>query len=561
MIIASDTLNAGEAVVNGDSITCCGKPTEVEAIEKGFAWLDRHFTVETNPSAAGNLIGRDFPFQLYYLYGLERVGRLSGRRFIGGHDWYRAGTVELLKRQDKLQGFWKGVGPGESEARIGTAMALLFLSKGRRPVLIARLQHGEGADWNHHRSAMQNLTRDVEQRWQKAMTWQSVDIRAAAPEDLLQAPVLFLSGSQALSFTAEQKQNLKTYVNEGGFIFAEATCGSAEFDRSFRELMKELFPDSSLQPLAVDHPIWYAEGRVDPLKYPLEGVNACCRTSVVYSKENLSCYWELNRPRTMAGFPEKVKAKINEVSIVGANVLAYATNRELKDKLELPSISVAEAALPDRRTTLVVAKINHSGGADDAPNALPNLLKHFQQETTSSASPKAPLLAAGDAGLMQHPIAFMQGRRTFRLSVAERKAIAEYIDRGGFFFADAICGSSAFARSFREEMAAVFPDHPLERIPPEHALFTQQYRGHKIEQVEIRDPQSVAGAEAGLSASLRQVKPFLEGIKIDGRYVVIFSPYDMSCALENSTSAQCEGYTKADAYRIGVNVLLYALQE
>jgi hypothetical protein len=95
---------------------------------------------------------------------------------------------------------------------------------------------------------------------------------------------------------------LKTYVNEGGFIFAEATCGSAEFDRSFRALMKEMFPDSSLQPLPIDHPIWYAEGRVDPLKYPLEGVNACCRTSVVYSKESLSCYWELNRARAMTSF-------------------------------------------------------------------------------------------------------------------------------------------------------------------------------------------------------------------------------------------------------------------
>jgi hypothetical protein len=252
---------------------------------------------------------------------------------------------------------------------------------------------------------------------------------------------------------------------------------------------------------------------------------------------------------------------VNDVGIVGANVLANATNRELKDKLELPTISVAAATPLDRRTTLVVAKINHSGGADDAPNALPNLLKHFQEETTSDASPKTPLLAAGDASLMLHPIAFMQGRRTFRLSVAEWKALAEYIDRGGFFFADAICGSAPFARSFREEMAAVFPDYPLERIPPEHPLFSEQYRGHKIEQVEVRDPQAVAGGEAGLTASLRQVKPLLEGIKIDGRYVVIFSPYDMSCALENSTSAQCEGYTKGDAYRIGVNVLLYALQE
>jgi Domain of unknown function (DUF4159) len=56
-----------------------------------------------------------------------------------------------------------------------------------------------------------------------------------------------------------------------------------------------------------------------------------------------------------------------------------------------------------------------------------------------------------------------------------------------------------------------------------------------------------------------QIAPLLEGIEIDGRYVVVFSPYDLSCALENSNSTECEGYTPTDARRIGINILLYAL--
>jgi len=564
MIIASDTLNTGEAVVTGDSVRCCGEQDELGSIAKGFGWLDRNFRVDSNPSPLSRLVGENTAFPLYYLYALERVGRLSGRRYIGGNDWYRAGAAELIKRQDKVSGFWQGIGPGESEKRIGTALALLFLAKGRRPVVIARLEHGEGEDWNHHRAAMQNLTRDVERRWQQDMTWQTVDVRAAAPEELLQAPVLFLSGSQPLDFTAEQKENLKTYVNEGGFIFAEAACGSRDFDASFRALMKELFPDSSLRALPPDHPVWYAEQRValNALSEgtPLFGVDACCRTSVVYSPRNLSCYWELNRQRAAEAYPAKVQAEIDAIAAIGANVLAYATNRELRDKLEVPTISLADAQNLPRRTTIVVAKINHSGGADDAPNAWSNLLRHYKSQSAASVSPKSPLLAAGDPQLMQHPIAFMHGRRSFRFSVAERKALAEYVERGGFIFADAICGTDAFARSFREEMAAVFPDHPLERIPPEHPIFTDRYRGHAIETTEIRDPQAAGGNE-GLTAAIRKVKPLLEGIQIDGRYVVVFSPYDLSCALENSTSAECEGYTRTDAYRVGMNVLLYALQE
>ena len=39
---------------------------------------------------------------LYYLYGVERVGRLTGRRFIGGHDWYREGADYLVRQQGNI---------------------------------------------------------------------------------------------------------------------------------------------------------------------------------------------------------------------------------------------------------------------------------------------------------------------------------------------------------------------------------------------------------------------------------------------------------------------------
>ena len=40
-----------------------------------------------------------------------------------------------------------------------------------------------------------------------------------------------------------------------------------------------------------------------------------------------------------------------------------------------------------------------------------------------------------------------------------------------------------------------------------------------------------------------------------------FSPYDLSCALEKENSPDCPGYTREDAARIGLNVVLYSLQE
>ena len=44
----------------------------------------------------------------YSLYGLERTGRLSGKRFLGDHDWYREGCDYLVRTQNKEEGSWPG---------------------------------------------------------------------------------------------------------------------------------------------------------------------------------------------------------------------------------------------------------------------------------------------------------------------------------------------------------------------------------------------------------------------------------------------------------------------
>ena len=251
----------------------------------------------------------------------------------------------LVRQQDQLSGFWQGTGTAEEDPLIATSFALLFLSKGRRPVVMAQLQHGYSDDWNRHRHGVHNLTRHIEPLWRQKLTWQTVDAHAATVEDLLETPVLFLSGRDALDLSPEQKRNLKQYIEQGGFLFAEACCGGEPFDRSFRQLMKELFPDSPLRLLPPDHAIWYAEEKVPPNRMrPLYGVDACCRTSVVYCPQDLSCHWELSRGERETGYPPGGEGGNPHACLtIGANVLAYATNRQLKDKLERPHLTTRGA--------------------------------------------------------------------------------------------------------------------------------------------------------------------------------------------------------------------------
>ena len=78
----------------------------------------------------------------------------------------------------------------------------------------------------------------------------------------------------------------------------------------------------------------------DP-EFWLWGLDACCRTSVVYCPRSLSCYWELAHPYREAEYPKEVKEQIEQVARIGSNVLAYATSRELKEKLDRPQIIVS----------------------------------------------------------------------------------------------------------------------------------------------------------------------------------------------------------------------------
>ena len=254
VVIALGQLSAGDARVVDGQVECCGPQADNDVASRGLAWLGKHFSVSYNP---GPRAQRNATFSqswhLYYLYALERVGRMTGNRFIGDHDWYREGAEELINRQNAVEGFWQGVGI-ERNRDISTALGLLFLSKGRRPILMAKYDKDPQGDWNRHRSDIAHLTRIVEQGWKQDLTWQTVRGSAATLDDLLQAPVIYLCGRDSLQLTAAQKEVLRQYVEHGGFIFAESYCGGEGFDRDFRRFVADVFPESPLRLLPPDHP-------------------------------------------------------------------------------------------------------------------------------------------------------------------------------------------------------------------------------------------------------------------------------------------------------------------
>jgi hypothetical protein len=265
-------------------------------------------------------------------------------------------------------------------------------------------------------------------------------------------------------------------------------------------------------------------------------------------------------------FSPKIRAEIAGAKSIGINVLAYATNRELKSKEENFGLKFDEFKHnTSDRSVLYLAKLRHPGGCDAAPGALAGMLRAIEREEgIKTAAPAEPLPITSQA-LFDHSLVFMHGRSAFHFTPAEREQLRKYLsdERGGTLFADAVCANKAFADSFRREMQEILPQSKLEPIPPDDKIFsdaTDAYGGFDLSNVARREPQARGDGDRA-EARIRRGPPELEGIKIgsDGRYAVIFSKYDLSCALEKHDSIECEGYIRTDAEKIAINVLLYSL--
>ena len=595
LIIVSGKNDQGAAFVKGEDIYCCQDLDAVSEtrLRRGFNWLEKNFRVDTNPGGGGQYL-------YYYLYGVERVGRMTGQRFIGQHDWYREGTKFLIRGKEGQSVVWRG--GGVEDELVSTSFALLFLSRGRRPILMSKIQYGEGnsENWNAHPQDVNHLTQFVEKRWKMDLTWQTMNWETASAEDLLQSPVLYICGDKnPLPRDRDRAEKvvlkLREYLENGGFIFAEAYGDDNGFDGGFREMMSRVLPEEGyeLQLLEHDHPVWDAEIPVKPDQTrSLEGINYGCRTSVIYSspslkrtklasfdedmdvfhlvaqkpfsvsrfKPSLSCLWEIaqlvDRGDT---YPLAVKEQIDTALAIGCNILAYATQRELKTKLERESeVHIAKIDQVQTRGVISVGLLEHGGGSNCAPRAIPRLMETAVQKFGAPVSVKVDKLRLSDPELAKYSVICMHGRNAFRFTEEERVILRRYLDRGGFLFVNSICASVSFTKSFEEEIAKMFPDEPFAAIPLDDMLYGNSYGGYVIDKVAIKMPERVPGQR--ISTVKRTVEPELKGIRLEGRFCVVFSPYDISCALEKVNSLECRGYYPEDALKLGINILLYSLE-
>ena len=568
----------------------CGGYAENSPVTKGMNWIGANFNFEQGKS------------YFYNVYGIERLGRLSGQRFVGTHDWYREGCEYLIRLQPPDGGgaIKSKVGGIDGADIVSTAFALLFLSKGRTPVLISKFAWGEFRDrtngtfeelslgpkgavnWNRKHNDTRHVVEYCSRELFKGapLSWQVYDVRRqdlTTPDRvlnevgvLLQSPLLYMNGHGRISLTGAQEQLLQKYVEEGGFILAEACCGDEQFATSFRALMKKLFPNNDLRRLPENHAIWNAHA-VDPgFKdfAALEGLERGCRTVVVFSPFPLAGYWEEHRFMPETGKPARKPgdpAYRGELAYkLAGNIVAYATGLELpKPKLSFTKLFDPNAADKGAtRSYFQVAQLKMTGEATPAPAAMRNLMGHVRDTARLEVRLNTQDISPGDPELFKFKFMYLHGRKKLDLPEQGIEDIQSNCQTGGLLFADAGCNGfeawKEFDKSFRELCKKMFPDAPLQLIPADDPLLSAKMNGGSpVASVRCRREKADG---SGPEAEMRTVAPYLEGIKIDGRWVVIYSKYDVGCALEGHKASDCLGHDRDSALKLASAVVLYSLK-
>ncbi len=502
----------------------CGVYPDVRPIQGGLNWMSRSFSVAANP-------GRN-AWHFYYLYALERVGVILAQRYFGWHDWYREGAAYLVLNPANRM----FVSSGNEWPFLRKCFGLLFLAKGNAPIVIHKASWA--GRWNANRYDARFLVQFTGDELGRGLDWQIVPL--SAPLDrLMSAPILYLSGSSIAAWDDEERARFRQYTEAGGVVLVEAEGGDRAFDDSFRKMMAQLYPEDELAPLGDDHPIYSVYFNVPAgERPPLEAIKGPCWISVLYAPKGLSCPWDV------ADF-DHVNFKL------GMNIIAYVTGlQRLQGKLEKPEFSRPpeddEAVL--RRGAFTVGQVMHRGDWRPHKVAWRRVLQAVRSEAGLEVFSRTVPLNLTEQSPFEAQMLYITGVQDPKLTAQTKDALAEYVERGGFIFAEAACGSSRFDRAFRETMNEIFPDSALRVLPVGHPLYAL---GRPLGEVDYS--QAVRKDAPNLK------RPYLEYMERDGRAVVVYSKYDLSSAIDGHPCHSCPSVLDPSASLLVMKIVLYAL--
>lgn len=193
---------------------------------------------------------------------------------------------------------------------------------------------------------------------------------------------------------------------------------------------------------------------------------------------------------------------------------------------------------------VTIARLKYGGGGDwyANPTSLPNLLTALRSRTDIPIASRPATVEPADEDLFFFPVVHMTGHGRVAFDTDEARNMREYLERGGFLWADDNYGLDA---TFRDEMRKLIPEASFVELPFDHDIYHSFYDfPDGLPKIHEHD----GGAPHGY------------GIFLDGRLVVFYSfNTDIGDGMEDAEVHGDPPDKREAAIRMGINVVVYAL--
>lgn len=192
---------------------------------------------------------------------------------------------------------------------------------------IAVLKYNGGGDWYANPTALTNLISFCNKNINTTINNKHKTVEIGSIE-LFQYPFIHMTGHGNVFFNNEEAENLRNYLNSGGFIHIDDNYG---MDKYIRKELKKVFPNQELIEIPTSHPIFnitypFPKGlpkihehdgkRPQALGYFYNGRLICLYTT----ESDLGDGWE---NQEIHNDPEEVRLKALQM---GANIINYVFN-------------------------------------------------------------------------------------------------------------------------------------------------------------------------------------------------------------------------------------------
>jgi hypothetical protein len=195
-------------------------------------------------------------------------------------------------------------------------------------------------------------------------------------------------------------------------------------------------------------------------------------------------------------------------------------------------------------------RLSYESGNWDVDERMPaNLLNSLIEYTSLRVDIKERIVPLSDPAMLSAPFCYMAGHRLVEFNDQERDNFETYVNNGGFVFVDD-CNhdiDGMFARTFERQMAAIFGDDALQKIPNDHPIYSSFF--------EFDGPPTTGLELNGWGDDL--VHDYLKAIIVNGRIAVLYSNKDYGC--EWDYDFRNKRFLRKDNTKFGVNIVMYAM--